>query len=319
MTTWTDLDDLRAWVHDAAARAGLRAPTAWTQPHDRPWSTALRFECGDEVLWAKANGPGTAYEPRLLGVLAEVVPDIVPDVLAVDPERRWTLMRDAGPVLRLTGEPDSLWDEWAVVLREYAEAQLKLAPHVDRLLACGVDDLRPAALPARFDALVEGLAVLPPDEGGLTAADADRLRARSAEYAAWCEELDASGVPLSVNHDDLHSANVCVRDGRHRVIDWGDTGVSHPFATMLATLNSVAWHAGIEDDDPRVGALRDAYLDVFDDHGTLEDRRRWVELARRTGCVPKALSYARALVDAPPEAHAEYDWPVRAWLLEALG
>ena len=28
-------------------------------------------------------------------------------------------------------------------------------------------------------------------------------------YDAWCAELDASPVPDSLQHDDLHSANVC--------------------------------------------------------------------------------------------------------------
>jgi len=120
-------------------------------------------------------------------------------------------------------------------------------------------------------------------------------------------------------HDDLHSANICWADGAGpRVIDWGDTVVGHPFGTMLATLNSIAWHAEIELDDPRVLRVREAYLDVFADTGTAEERRHWVTLARRTGCVSRALSYERALVGEPAEAEADLDWPVRGWLLELL-
>ena len=105
---------------------------------------------------------------------------------------------------------------------------------------------------------------------------------------------------------------------RRAVIDWGDSVWSHPFATLLATLNSVAFHAGTEVTDPRVRRVRDAYLEVYADHGSAADRERWVRLARRTGCVTKALSYVRAFEGEPLSAEAAEDWPVRAWLLESL-
>jgi hypothetical protein len=245
------------------------------------------------------------------------VPDLARELVAVDLERRWTLMGDAGPVLRVTVGADEQWDAWERILQEYAEAQLALAGHVPALLATGVEDLRSTRLPARLDALVEELAERPVEEGGLGEDDVERLRANASSYAGWCEELEASGVPDSVNHDDLHSANVCVRDGGFRVIDWGDTTVAHPFTTMLSTMNSLVFHAGVDLRDPRVERVRDAYLEAFDLHGTLDQRREWVTLARRVGSVGKALSYVRALGD-DLEAQAELDWPVRAWLLGTL-
>lgn len=130
--------------------------------------------------------------------------------------------------------------------------------------------------------------------------------------------LAASGVPPSLHHDDLHSSNVCVTNGSVRVVDWGDASVMHPFGTMLATLNSIAWHAGTTVDDPRVEQVRDAYLDRFDGHGSPEDRAHWVTPARRTGCVSKAITYVHALEGEPVSAHQALDRPVRGWLLELL-
>ena len=103
-----------------------------------------------------------------------------------------------------------------------------------------------------------------------------------------------------------------------RVIDWGDSCVSHPFGTMLATLNSIAWHAGVERDDPQVQRVRDAYLEPFDTYGRRDELRRWVSLARRTGCVTRALSYVHALQGEPESALEELEWPVRGWMLEIL-
>ena len=159
-------------------------------------------------------------------------------------------------------------------------------------------------------------------EGGLTEDEARRLEAVRPEHADWCAELDASGIACSVNHDDLHSDNVCVPSGTDvegaRVIDWGDAVWSHPFGTLLATLNSIAFHAGTEVTDPRVRRVRDAYLEVYAEHGSAPERERWVRLARRTGCVTKALSYVRAFEGEPESAAAGEDWPVRGWLLESL-
>ena len=141
----------------------------------------------------------------------------------------------------------------------------------------------------------------------------------------WCAELSAVGVPDSVHHDDLHSGNVCWGGSvaSARIIDWGDTTWGSPLGTMLGTLNSIAWHAGLFGDDGRVDApevvrVRDAYLEPFTAYVERATLVRGVQLARRTGCVGKALSYRAALTGAPLSAHQEMEFPVRAWLLELL-
>lgn len=45
---------------------------------------------------------------------------------------------------------------------------------------------------------------------------------------------------------------------------------------------------------------------------------RWVELARYPGAVSQGLSYVHAFDGAPLEAQAEFDWPVRGWMLELV-
>jgi hypothetical protein len=43
-----------------------------------------------------------------------------------------------------------------------------------------------------------------------------------------------------------------------------------------------------------------------------------VALARRTGCVTRAISWESALQDAPGTVVAAEEFPVRGWLLELL-
>ena len=317
---WTSpafVTEATGWTAAAAAEHGLTLTGEWEQPHARPWSSAIRFEADGGRLWFKVNGPGTSHEAGLTGALAAVVPDLVPVVLALDADRGWSLMRDAGPVMRGLAGPDQLWDRWHLVITAYARAQRTLAAHLDTLRASGVRETSPATLPRLARDLLAELSARPVRDGGLDEAQAGRLAALMPAYDEWCAELAASGVPVSINHDDLHSANICWDNGP-RIIDWGDAVLGHAFGTLLVTLNSIAWHAGIEIDDPRVEAVRDAYLDEFADVGSHEDRVRWTLLARRTGCVSRALSYVQAFVGEPAEAQAAEDWPVRARFLELL-
>jgi hypothetical protein len=92
---------------------------------------------------------------------------------------------------------------------------------------------------------------------------------------------------------------------------------------MLTTMNSVANYAGLyvegrPVDHPAVLRVRDAYLEPFTGLAGHVRLVRDVDLARRAGCVGKALSYRAALRDSPVEAQAELGFPVRDWLLGLL-
>ncbi len=321
----TFLDEVRTWVEKAAVTHGLELTGEWEQPHNRPWSSAIRFETTGGRVWFKVNGPGTTHEAALVELLNRRTPGLAPELLGVDVERGWSLTRDGGPMLRTMGAPDDLWSKWETVLVAYAEAQILLAEHRDEVIGCGVPVVNAASIPAQARQLIDELSALPEEEGGLDATQQESLRAVLPQLDTWCAELAESPVPESVQHDDLHSSNICWDEvtGQMRIIDWGDATWGSPLGTMLATMNSVAWHAGVfEDgepiDDLRVLALRDAYLEPFTRYADRVDLVRGVDLARRTGAVGKALSYQRSLASEPVSTHAELDFPVREWFLELV-
>jgi hypothetical protein len=315
-------DEALGWVVERLDTHGMSLVGDWEQPHARSWSTAMRVTTTDGACWFKANGLGTRHEPALLSLLATRVPDLVPEVLAVDVDRGWSISRDGGPMLRSVLDADRSWRPWEGIVRRYAEAQLSLTDARSAVLACGVEERSPRTLPSQARELVEELASFPEERGGLGAEDRQRIEKLLPTFDEWCGELEAISVPDSLQHDDLHSGNVCwPGDGSVRVIDWGDASWGSPLGTMLGTMNSLAFHAGVytegEDvDDPRVLRVRDAYLEPFTGYGGRAELVHGVELARRTGCVVKALAWRAALSDAAPETHAEYDFPVRAWLLD---
>lgn len=310
-------DEALAWVGDALGRHGRRV-VGPVEPRVRPWSLVWRVPTDAGPVWFKANNPGTRYEAALLGELPRLAPGAVLDPLAVDVARGWSLLPDGGPSLRdvLAGEPDPA--RWERVLPAYAALQVAVAPQVARLLAAGVPDQRPERMPELLDGLLadEGaLRLGEPD--GLTPELHERLRAYRAEFAGICRRLDDFGVPATVQHDDLHDGNVFVTGAGYRFFDWGDASVAHPFGTLLVTLRSVAYGAGLDPGDPVLRRLRDAYLEAWTDRYDRAALREAAGLAMIVATVSRSLSWRRAL-SAPDPAGAEYAGAVPGWLGEVF-
>src|SRR5262249_7530088 len=141
-------------------------------------------------------------------------------------------------------------------LPRYAELQRGEAEHAHEHLDHGVPDLRLSALPARYEQLLNRN--LP-----LTSEEIDRLRGYSTRFAEICRGLAEQGVPETVQHDDLHQANLYLADGRLRVIDWGDASISHPFASLVVTYRFLEEFNKLPPGDPWFARLRDAYLEPW--------------------------------------------------------
>ncbi|HEU4907839.1 MAG TPA: phosphotransferase [Propionibacteriaceae bacterium] len=332
IASWTSgafLDEVQAWVAAQLASRSIRLTGEWEQPHIRFWSSTIRFETTGGRVWFKVNGNGTAYEVSLLALLSELCPGLAPEVLAHDSTRAWSLSRGAGPVLRSIVGPEEMWGYWKALLPRYAQAQLDLAAHRSRFVATGTPDRCPKQLTFQYRRLLSDLAAKPIKEGGLTREEVVASERLLPRYDGWCAELMASTIPDTLQHDDLHSNNVCWPGALDdlsavRIIDWGDACIGHPFGTMLATLNSIAFHAGLLNDerggisDPRMRRVRDAYLEPFTGLGSRQELLRWMALARSIGCLTRALSWERAVQHAPVSVAAEYEFPVRGWILELL-
>ena len=314
--TWTSPafgGQARAWVAERLAPLGVGADGG-RRAAARP-AVVQRDPLRDHPgrVWFKVNGTGTRHEATLVRELDRLVPGLVPEVLAVDAARGWSLTRDAGRVLREAVPADALWGAWERLLPRYAEAQVALSGHRDELLATGITEVSPATVPGLARQLLDELAATPEDEGGLTPEQAAAAGAGAARcWTTGARSSPARGVPDSVQHDDLHSANVCwpgtAADAR--VIDWGDATWGHPLGTMLATLNSIAFHAGTYVDgrpatDPGAAAGAGRLPRAVHRFAAHADLVRGVDLARRTGCVGKALAYRAALPGAAVDARRD--------------
>ena len=104
MVDWTArawLAEAHEWIEQRLAGLGARRTGPIEQPHVRPWSTAMRVPTSAGDLWFKANAPLLRYEASVVQILSRVRPDLVPELVGVEPERGWMLMAARGVEHRL--------------------------------------------------------------------------------------------------------------------------------------------------------------------------------------------------------------------------
>jgi hypothetical protein len=271
---------------------------------ERPWSTVLRVPLAGGSAWFKACGTVQAFEPRLSADLFQRWPDRVAEVLAHDEQRGWLLLADAGRPIGALGNPP---EAWLAVLPLYAELQLGEAVHANEHIAHGVPSLPLSKLPTRYAQLLDRELPLQADELA-------RLRAFSPRFEQLCSELAAGGLPPTVQHDDLHMGSVYQLHTRYRLLDWGDSSISHPFFSLVVTFRFLEERTGLQPHDRWFARLRDAYLEPWG-----EDLDDLFELAVRVGRFAHAIAWARQRELLLPRERTEYDNWFGHVLRRALG
>lgn len=282
------------WIRETLDGLDLRPAGEPETVKERPWALVVRVPTSSGPLWFKENRAGTKYEAALLDALPRWVPDRVLTPLAVDARRGWSLQPDGGKTVYDSYPVDDS-APWERLLADYAVLQRDLRVHVGAMLALGVPDQRPQRLSAAIDTLPV------PDSV------ADYL----PNLHELCQELAASPIPLSLQHDDLHTHNVFA-DGRF--FDWGDSAVAHPFGVLLIALRV----AGMRFEPSTLDRLRDAYLEPWLDLAPRSQLLREAQVAAQIAKVGRALSWQRAMESASPEQVAEWEHPVTSWLEELV-
>ncbi len=259
---------------------------------ERPWATVLRVPLAAGVAWFKACAPVQAFEPRLTADLYARWPDRVAEVLGYDEERAWLLLADAGRPVGAFGNPP---EAWLAALPLYAELQLGEAAYAREHLVRGVPDLRLETLPARYDELLQ--LDLP-----LEREETRQLRDFAPRLLELCDELATYDVPETIQHDDLHHANLYAHGSCVRVLDWGDASISHPFASLVVTFRFLEKRAQLAPDDPWFARLRDAYLEPWG-----RDLGDVFALAIRVGTFARPIAYMRQRIALPSEERPLFD------------
>lgn len=317
------LEAVGDWAREHAARAGLLPNGSLEQVHAAPWSVVLRLPVEGGSVYFKETAPGVRHEVGVSALLARLQPGRVLPVLAVDAERRWMLMPDAGPTLRSTIRTDRDLTHWDRVLRQYAELQIELAGHVDELLGAGVPDRRLE----RFPDLVAGVlddvpSLLIGKDKGLSRDEYERAVALMPTVRDLSLRLASLGIPPSIHHGDLHDGNVFYDGSRYLIFDWSDSVITHPFVSLRTAMVSVCISFELEESPEveREVSLRlwEGYGPAWKAFGSPEELREAFDLARRLWAIPTLLTWYRWITSLEGETRTEYAWIIPEVVRELL-
>jgi len=309
------------WIHSETARHSIRIMGEIEQPHTYAWSTVLHVPTDQGTLFFKATAHETIYEAVLTQSLSRWFPDCMPELVAVDVARGWMLMRDGGEQLRESIRPTQDITPWKPVIARYAEVQVGLAQHITEMLSLRVPDQRLSVLPELFDELLMDEASLMIDqEKGLTSAEFQQVKEKTARFEQICADLAAFGIPESLNHGDFHDGNVLIKDGRITFFDWGDATVTHPFVSLRTFFVSIEISLKLDDYafTPEMAGLLDLYLKPFQQFASKEDLQKAYEVSKPVASVVKALAWHTTISRMGEDLRKEYAWIVPELMREFL-
>lgn len=290
-----------AWVDAQLAAVNVSRTGPIDHERTRVYSTVFSVPTTSGRVWFKAAAPGTAFEVPLYLLLQQIAPHHALAPIAADPARGWLLLPDGGQPLADALAGPELADALVRFLPRYAELQRDLAPHADDLLALGLPDMRPAAMPERFDqALVIARPYVEEHGDDTERASFEAVAALRSQFTEWAARLAASPVPASLDHSDLHPGNILLPGGEPgadrlnlaTTFDWGTSVLAHPFTGLLIPLRYVQRDLGFRSDDPTFGRVRDAYLEAFTDLAPRTELEATLEAAAQMGKVVRALLLA---------------------------
>ena len=220
--------------------------------------SVLRLRAGRRRAYFKALADERRVEPPLVEWLAALHPAVMPDVVSVEPVRRWLLMRASPGALLDQLDDVARWEQAAEAL---ARVQIDSASRIAELRALGCVERSLPWLAGEIDPLLaDSAAMQPEDPEALTALEIERLRTRGPELHALCRELDAYGAPACLEHGDFWAANVIATERGPVLIDWEDATLSHPFLSAYLLLTSLDYADVIGDKAAARDRIRRAYL-----------------------------------------------------------
>jgi len=307
------------WIHDELERQDIFVTGLIEQPDVSLSSTVLRVPSTVGDIYFKACGLGFEHEPALTDSLWQWRPDCMPPVLAVEIQRGWMLTPDLGTSLRSIIKPTRVLQHWQRVLPLYAEVQIDLIRRIDEILELGGLDRSLTMLPEHYERLLTDTGALRLGHpNGLSTEEYQSLRQLVPKFREMCEQLAGYRIPETLHHEDFHDANIFIRNSHYTFADWGESGVAHPFITLLVTSRVIAWRLKLAEDAPELVNLRDIYLEPWTQYESRDNLIAAFKLAYRVGMVCRALTWHRIIAGVDEPVKAEDAEAVPRWLLEFL-
>jgi hypothetical protein len=297
------------WVDSILEPIGV-SRTGFAQVKTWQISSLSKFETSLGTLFFKAVPPYMIREVAVTAWLAQHFPICSPEILAVNLERGWLLLREF-PGAELS--KDTPLELVANALTNYAKLQIASIPHTTELMALGCMDRSLEVLAGHIHELLNDEQMwVRAEQDGFTGEQITRLRSFESEFLRRCETLAALGIPNTLEHGDIWQNNVFIADTRSIFYDWSDAAIAFSLQSVnLAGLEPETWGEGAKD------VLIDAYLEPWTDFAPLPELRTAFLLLQPLAELHTAISYHRFIlpnVEDKSEWYSALNWHLKATL-----
>lgn len=241
-------------------------------------SCLLRVPTNQGWVYFKAGYEAAPGEAALTAVLARRWPQTVAQPLAIDAKRNWMLNRDFREEGISTKDLSHLPD----FARAAAKMQVDSRNQLDELKTLGLSEVSMADFvdfcqaPEKYrDRWQEG-------GGGLTDEEWPNFVQILKVAANEAKSLEAINLPLMLVHPDFRAANLAIYQGQHRMLDWSDAVITHPFLILsriledhqVTTLAQGVVARAMAINDELFNLVIDAYLEPFASLASREELMR---------------------------------------------
>jgi hypothetical protein len=298
------------WMVEQMAEHGH--PAVGTPRQHQLWNVSIVLRAPSEhgEAFFKCSAEIFRHEAATTQALAERMPTLVPEVIAVDRAEGWMLMGALGAV-ELGDQGEALWPEGLVAVAG-----------IQRLWLGRTDELIGLGLPVRsltdLATQVEEMGDDPPLLERMSADVRARWLATTPSLAESCRRLDELGPGPTLVHGDFHPWNVVLGADGARVFDWTDAAVTHPFVDLVTYV--------FRSRDVSVRRrLVDAYLAAWSTEMSEASLHEAAALALVVGTVYQVQTYRALLPTLPGDgaddgmAEADLGWVNRTLARQQLG
>lgn len=308
------------WIIAHLDDAGIRIIADMDQFHVRDWSTVIRIPTNKGNLYFKAGAEGQRFEAAFLEKLVQIAPEQSMHAIAVDSEKGWLLIPDGGQTLREfeSGQIDK--SNWSKLLSEFGLLQIKLIESANEFVGLGLPDNRSEVLREQYPLVLEAKSILMSSvDDSLSEEEFERLLNKQKKFESLLGNLAAFGIPNSIEHGDLHDANVFINDGKLIFFDWGDASLSHPFISLMIPLRVLGNRLNLEPEThPDLEWARRAYFEVWTDFLPIADLQKVWELALHVGRFQRSLTWYKIAMHEKDKQHSQYDSHFSGWIRDFI-
>ena len=285
--------EARGWVEANLPRSP--GASEWRMAQIRSWSisSVWRLTRGGSRLYFKASPSYFASEVAVTRDVANHFPDASPALVAVEPERGWTLMEDLGDLTLAKADSADMWRE---TMRTIARVQRGYVERPESLEGMNLERRTTRAIIESLESWLKD-----PSRSALRTYQPEnekalgRLEPSLGAIDSMARGLDELGLPQTLEHGDLDSTNVFIRNGAPVLMDWSDACISHPFFTPLTPAQARRY--------PQFVA---AYLREWAGHASPGGLRRGFEFAKPLAALESAFHYHRNIVPYLPFGYPDF-------------